>query len=170
MWKYRYSFGMLSSLHIQAYAAAPPSYATVLNLTRMLETTPVWNPPREAYAHEPVERILNRHFARATQQEMLLYLNRPFFAKGEHGCIGLLSALIVYLAIIEHRGDPLKSEYGASVIAAYRSAHQIISLVQDVYAQARQPVSRIWYLWMHVFGAAVCFSFVAMIQVVLMII
>jgi hypothetical protein len=63
IWKYKWTSTVLSSLHARAYAAIPPSYATVLDLTRMLETTPVWNPSREAYAYEPIRHILQRHIA-----------------------------------------------------------------------------------------------------------
>jgi hypothetical protein len=60
-----------------------------------------------------------------------------------------------WLATSEHKGNPLQSEYGSSVIAAYRSAHQIISFVQYLYAQVEHPVDRVWFLWANVFGSAV---------------
>jgi hypothetical protein len=38
--------------------------------------------------------------------------------------------------------DPLKSPYGASVIAAYRSAYTIVGLVKNLYEQVAHPINR----------------------------
>jgi hypothetical protein len=69
--------------------------------------------------------------------------------------VGVDVGLTTSLATSKHKDDPLKSEYGSSVIAAYRSAHQIISFVHYLYSQVQHPVDRVWFLWANVFGAAV---------------
>jgi hypothetical protein len=156
-WKYKFAAECLSPAHLQAYGVAPPSYATVLALAARMDAYPIWDPPRTTGGgRERADRLLNRHFARITKTEVLLYLHRPFFAKGAwrrmHAARGML---IGWVATSEHKDDPLKSEYGSSVIAAYRCAHQIISCMQYMHSQLEHPANRVWHLWANVFGAGV---------------
>ena len=69
----------------------------------------------------------------------LLYLHRSFFAR----------------AISDHPKDPLGSPYGTSVIAAYRSAGSLVAMMRNLYTQLKEPCSRIWFLWGHMFSCAV---------------
>lgn len=75
----------------------------------------------------------------------LLYLHRSFFAR----------------AISDHPKDPLGSPYGASVLAAYRSAGALVALMRNLHTQLQEPSERMWFLWTHMFSCAVrmLFSF-----------
>jgi len=69
----------------------------------------------------------------------LLYMHRGFFAR----------------AISDNPKDPLGSPYGASVIAAYRSAGSLVALVKNLNAQLPEPTERLWFIWTHLFSCSV---------------
>jgi hypothetical protein len=51
-----------------------------------VELYPVWDPASEGLGRDRpdyADRLMQRHFSRVTKQEVLLYLHRPFFARGE---------------------------------------------------------------------------------------
>jgi hypothetical protein len=62
----------LSRVHIRAYAATPPSYATVLDLNRELEAFPPFDAP--PYQPSPgntpdADALLQRHMSKTVKQE-----------------------------------------------------------------------------------------------------
>jgi hypothetical protein len=61
-------------------------------------------------------------------------------------------------ALSDHPKDPLGSQFGSSVIAAYRSAGALIALVRNLHSQLKDTAERMWFLWAHVFSSAVCAS------------
>jgi hypothetical protein len=94
-----------------------------------------------------------------TAQEMLLLLHRPFFALGIPCFPSVLQgADCTCAATSRDRADPLASEYGGSVIAAYRSAHAIVSFLRYLTNHVQHPIDRVWFIWSNLFSAAVRFS------------
>jgi hypothetical protein len=86
-WKFRFATTLLSVAHQRGYSAIPPTYATVDDLSRQLEQYPPWQPPFSPGIpprHQPqfANWMMQQHFSRVTKQEVMLYLHRPFFAKG----------------------------------------------------------------------------------------
>ena len=59
----------------------------------------------------------------------------------------------------DHPNDPLSSPYGASVIAAYRSAGSSVALMRNLHNQLKEPSERMWFLWAHMFSCAVSVSY-----------
>jgi hypothetical protein len=51
--------------------------------------------------------------------------------------------------------NPLKCEYGSSVLAAYCSAHRLVAYGEEVFLQPENPVNRLWTIWARIYGAAV---------------
>ncbi|KIL65532.1 hypothetical protein M378DRAFT_161851 [Amanita muscaria Koide BX008] len=146
-WKHRFTSECMNLLHDQAFGAKMPSYATVIQLDRKLRAFPV--PPllqMNYYAHSPNASggdspmlILQRHIILAIRDATLLYLHRSFFAR----------------AISDHPKDPLGSPYGASVLAAYRSAGTLVALMRNLHNQLEELSERIWFLWTHMFSCAI---------------
>jgi hypothetical protein len=82
-WKFKFVFECLGPIHAQASATDRPIYASVLELTRQLESYPTWDPPKrvqgdEGYPH--ANQFMQEHYSRVMIQEVTLYLHRPFFA------------------------------------------------------------------------------------------
>lgn len=68
-WKYKFS-ECLNLVHIQAYSAIPPSYATVMDLNSQLEAFPIFGFP--AYGpsgNATAEIIMQRHMSKSIKQE-----------------------------------------------------------------------------------------------------
>jgi hypothetical protein len=85
LWKFKWVSECLGPVHAQAFGARPPTYSTILALSRTLEAHPVWSRPSSRSDHElpAIERdVLQRHFGCVTKQTVLLLLHRPFFAMG----------------------------------------------------------------------------------------
>jgi hypothetical protein len=162
VWKHKWTTECLGPVHAQACGARPPSYSTVLALSRSIEAFPLWDPPStdQGQNHPNYEaRLIQRHLPRVTAQEMLLLLHRPFFALGMRCSPSVLQgADRTCAATSRDRVDPLASEYGGSVIAAYRSAHAIVSFLRYLTNHVRHPIDRVWFIWSNLFSAAVRFS------------
>jgi hypothetical protein len=95
-WKFKFASDCLGPIHSQAYSAAPPNFLTVSAMTKRIESYPMWDPPHVAGDRDRsdyADKLMQRHFARVTKQEVILYLHRPFFARGSSssffikGCI-----------------------------------------------------------------------------------
>jgi hypothetical protein len=146
-WKHRFASECMNLLHDQAFGAKFPPYATVIQLDRKMRAFPV--PPLlqvSCYAHasngsagDSPMLILQRHIVLAIRETSLLYLHRSFFAR----------------AISDHPNDPLGSPYGASVLAAYRSAGALVALMRNLHNQLKEPTERLWWLWTHMFSCAI---------------
>ncbi|KAF8633249.1 hypothetical protein AX15_001442 [Amanita polypyramis BW_CC] len=146
-WKHRFTSECMNLLHDQAFGAKMPSYATVVQLDRKMRAFPV--PPLlqvSCYSHsspggntDTTMLTLQRHIVLAIREATLLYLHRSFFAR----------------AISDHPKDPLGSPFGASVLAAYRSAGALIALMRNLHTQLQEPSERMWFLWTHMFSCAI---------------
>jgi len=145
-WKHRFTSECMNLLHDQAFNAKMPSYATVVQLDRKMRAFPV---PAllqvNCYGSSPgslsdsTMLMLQRHIVLAIREAALLYLHRSFFAR----------------AISDHPKDPLGSPYGASVLAAYRSAGALVALMRNLHTQLKEPSERMWFLWTHMFSCAI---------------
>lgn len=68
-WKYKLA-ECLSLVHIQAYSAVPPTYATVMDLNRKLEAFPVYDFPAYGPSGQATaDMIMQRHMSKAIKQE-----------------------------------------------------------------------------------------------------
>lgn len=68
-WKYKFA-ECLSLVHIQAYSAVPPAYATVLDLNRKLEAFPTLEAPTfDAADPQAADLYMQRHMSKAVKQE-----------------------------------------------------------------------------------------------------
>lgn len=152
-WKHRFVSECMSVVHDQVFGAKVPSYSTVLQLGRKLHAFPVpailqiagfGSGPDAATNNtvaypESVSLMLQRHIVLAIREMNLLYMHRSFFAR----------------ALSEHPKDPLGSPYGASVIAAYRSAGSLVALMRNLHSQLTELTERIFFLWGHMFSCAI---------------
>lgn len=147
-WKHRFTSECMSVVHDQSFNAKTPTYNTVHQLDRKLRAFPVppilqvagfGSDPHQGVFPESLALTLQRHVVLAIRETNLLYLHRSFFAR----------------AISDHPKDPLGSPYGASVIAAYRSAGSLVALMGNLHAQLKEPSERIWFLWTHMFSCAI---------------
>lgn len=69
----------------------------------------------------------------------LLYIHRCFYAH----------------AIETHPADPMKSQYGASFSAGFKSACTILRSVTKQFMLFPRQIVRFWVLWTHGFSATV---------------
>lgn len=70
---------------------------------------------------------------------VLMYIHRSFFAQ----------------AIIENPGNPLKSAYAPSFLAAYRASSTILTSIKEQFKLWPISCSRFWVMWTFAFSAAV---------------
>ncbi|KAK2465633.1 hypothetical protein APHAL10511_002177 [Amanita phalloides] len=146
-WKHRFTSECMNLLHDQAFGARMPSYALVVQLDRKMRAFPVptllqvncYGHSSPGGASDSTMLTLQRHIVLAIRETTLLYLHRSFFAR----------------AISDHPKDPLGSPYGASVLAAYRSAGALVALMRNLYTQLQAPSERMWFLWTHMFSCAI---------------
>ncbi|KAF5336101.1 hypothetical protein D9611_006219 [Ephemerocybe angulata] len=147
-WKHRFSSECMNLFHDQAFGAKTPTYATVLQLDRKMRSFPVppilqvvgfGNSDPSQAGQDSLPLTLQRHIVLAIRELNLLYLHRSFFAR----------------AMSDHPSDPLSSPYGASVIAAYRSAGSSVALMKNLHSQLKDSIERIWFLWAHMFSCAI---------------
>ncbi|KAF6752978.1 fungal-specific transcription factor domain-containing protein [Ephemerocybe angulata] len=132
-WKHRFSSECMNLFHDQAFGAKTPTYATVLQLDRKMRSFPV----------PPILQVVgfgNSDPSQAGQDSLPLTLQR-------HIVLAIPRAYFFARAMSDHPSDPLSSPYGASVIAAYRSAGSSVALMKNLH--------RIWFLWAHMFSCAI---------------
>ncbi|KAL4061849.1 hypothetical protein V8B97DRAFT_1921272 [Scleroderma yunnanense] len=121
----------------QAFGAKTPSYATVLQLDHKLWVFPV--PPNlqvPGFGNSAPSAEI--HHQDTIREMNLLYLHRSFFAQ----------------ALTDHPKDLLSSSYGSSIITACCSTGSLITLVQNLHTQLKEPSEQIWFLWTHIFSCA----------------
>ncbi|OBZ66412.1 GTP-binding protein Rho3 [Grifola frondosa] len=148
-WKHKFTSECMNQVYDQAFGAKTPTNSVVQQLDRRLRGFAV--PPSLQIAgfgssesrlgtyYESVPLILQRHTVLAIRESHLLYMHRGFFAR----------------AISDHPKDPFGSPYGASFIAAYRSAGSLVALVRNIHSQLKELTERMWFLWTHLFSCSI---------------
>ncbi|KAJ7178011.1 hypothetical protein C8R46DRAFT_888893 [Mycena filopes] len=117
-------------------AVKAPSYDKILHLDQKIQNfaQPGPNPVDERTA------ISMKNFVRSHYRDlMLLFLHRAFFAQ----------------VMIENAGDPMKSPYAHSVLAAYEGACNVLDDTLNQFTKKPLLVARVWRIWSLAFSAAV---------------
>ncbi|KAK7686373.1 hypothetical protein QCA50_010597 [Cerrena zonata] len=148
-WKYRYTAAFLPPTLRQAFSPCSPAYASLIELDRSIRTFPM--PSHLLFDLQGTDqRPLSMDPSKALQQcacifmkeTNLLYLHRSYFA----------------IAIDNDPVNPLSHQYGASVMASYRSACRICLAMKALYLLHPRASSPIWYIWSQVFSACVALA------------
>ncbi|WVF70366.1 hypothetical protein IAT40_005156 [Kwoniella sp. CBS 6097] len=114
--------------------------------TALLALPSEYPDPEIAREHSP--EISRRNLKRTFQQftlalnisEHVLFLHRPYFVMAMH----------------DQPADPTRSVYGRSYLAVVERCSVIIQIVSALYEAHPAVSSRQWFLWYHIFTAAVC--------------
>ncbi|WWC67436.1 uncharacterized protein I206_101344 [Kwoniella pini CBS 10737] len=104
--------------------------------------------PDTNFAKEQSPEITRRNLKKTFQQftlalnisEHVLFLHRPYFVMAMH----------------DQPIDPTRSVYGRSYLAVIERCSVIIQIVSTLYEVHPAVSSRQWFLWYHIFTAAVC--------------
>ncbi|KAJ7151463.1 hypothetical protein C8R43DRAFT_886981 [Mycena crocata] len=126
---------LLPIVRITLAVKAPP-YDKVLHLDRKIRNfaQPPANPVDERTA------VSMKNFVRSHYRDlMLLFLHRAFFAQ----------------VMIENAGDPMKSPYWHSVLAAYEGACNVLEDTLNQFTKKPLLVARVWRIWSLAFSSAV---------------
>ncbi|OCF39133.1 hypothetical protein I317_07074 [Kwoniella heveanensis CBS 569] len=114
--------------------------------TALLALPSEYPDPEVAKEHSP--EISRRNLKRTFQQftlalnisEHVLFLHRPYFVMAMH----------------DQPMDPTRSVYGRSYLAVVERCSVMIQIVSALYEAHPAVSSRQWFLWYHIFTAAVC--------------
>ncbi|KAF5316367.1 hypothetical protein D9619_006871 [Psilocybe cf. subviscida] len=141
VWQCRFAAECVADVTARTLTAEAPSYATIMELDRKVREFPMPDgidsaPPDDIAAS--FQRCVLDHI----RETVLMYIHRSFFAQ----------------AIIEHPVNPLKSDYAASFIAAYRASSIILKSVRDQFQAFPNTCPRFWTMWTFAFSAAVVFG------------
>ena len=85
-------------------------------------------------------QVIHRLNIRLLVAQTRLLLNRPFFSR----------------ALKDKPEDPSSSKFGASFVALYESAQEIVQLVKQLVIYHPSLIARWWFFWFHAFSSAVC--------------
>ncbi|WVQ97545.1 hypothetical protein IAU59_004659 [Kwoniella sp. CBS 9459] len=114
--------------------------------TALLALPSEYPDPEVAKEHSPElnRRNLKRTFQQFTLalniSEHVLFLHRPYFVMAMH----------------DQPMDPTRSVYGRSYLAVVERCSVMIQIVSALYEAHPAVSSRQWFLWYHIFTAAVC--------------
>ncbi|KAF5338111.1 hypothetical protein D9758_015363 [Tetrapyrgos nigripes] len=148
-WRMKYTFARDSFMPVitAMLTAKSPSYATVMNLDRKVRemTLPAGFKPYVKLEEDGEEVYHNSHlsirdfYASQHRTVTMLYLHRSYFAH----------------ALLTSPKNPLFSPFAPSVLAAYRAASVIIRAAVHLFDRCPKLAGRVWFLFYHVFSAAV---------------
>ncbi|KAJ7081259.1 fungal-specific transcription factor domain-containing protein [Mycena epipterygia] len=139
-WKARYGAECLSAVVQGTLTAQAPTYSLILELDGKVRDV--------EYATDPAPEGLSlpqnmNHFMRINyRHSTLLYIHRCFFTH----------------AVLNHPSDPLKSPYGPSFLAGYRSACELLESLRLQFNAFPPEIARFWPLWTHAFSSAIMLS------------
>lgn len=68
-----------------------------------------------------------------------MYIHRNFFAR----------------AILDFPGDPMRSPFAPSFLAAYRSSTAMLKVMREYFESVKQLLFRVWPIWAHALASAV---------------
>ncbi|KAK4683662.1 hypothetical protein P7C73_g6572, partial [Tremellales sp. Uapishka_1] len=109
----------------------------------LLPNIPIQELPFDIMIHPHL--VIHRLGIRLLVAQTRLLLNRPSFAR----------------ALKDNPSDPSHSKFGASFVALYESAQEIVQLVKQLVIYHPSLVARWWFFWFHAFSSAVCLSAIA---------
>ncbi|KAF8631575.1 hypothetical protein AX15_002326 [Amanita polypyramis BW_CC] len=142
-WKYEFAKEVISSLVELTLGAKPPSYQTILDLDREVreKTLP---PHLNVFITPEDERFTPSTYMRGCilgqyRAHVLLYIHKSFFAQ----------------AVLDFPGNPLRSPYAPSFLAAYRCASGVIKTCNNHFDRFPDLCCRWWNIWTILFTAAV---------------
>ncbi|KAH8116265.1 fungal-specific transcription factor domain-containing protein [Phellopilus nigrolimitatus] len=152
-YKHRFAAFILAPVLDHVFGVRQLNYAALLDIDIKLRKLP---PPSWLLAPtrgkgEPVDgRAWNANSTQAMQQycvvcareSTLLYIHRRYFAT----------------AIRLNSANPLKTKYGASVMAACRSACLLLSGLRSLYGAHPKPASKQSFFWSGAFSACIVLS------------
>ncbi|KAJ7141205.1 hypothetical protein C8R44DRAFT_762931 [Mycena epipterygia] len=130
---------------------AKPSYETVLNLDQKIRKFMLdspferFPPPEDSNDGEAPFAFIQRNLIPLFSKIMLMYIHSGSFLEG----------------IREKPGKPISSSYSASVLAAYRSASEIIKADIRNFTTYPMLFTRWWAIWKSLFNAAIIVGTVA---------
>nr|XP_018266019.1 uncharacterized protein I303_02397 [Kwoniella dejecticola CBS 10117]OBR88177.1 hypothetical protein I303_02397 [Kwoniella dejecticola CBS 10117] len=145
------------SVHFESYESILSLYTQLCTFERTLPfdlrcRTAMLSLPSEYpdtnYAKEQSPDVTRRNLKKTFQQftlalnisEHVLFLHRPYFVMAMH----------------DQPVDPTRSVYGRSYLAVIERCSVIIQIVSTLYDIHSAVSSRQWFLWYHIFTAAVC--------------
>ncbi|GJJ11270.1 hypothetical protein Clacol_005502 [Clathrus columnatus] len=139
-WAARFMRDCTSEVLQTVLGIKPVTYASILRLDKKIRDYPEMEVPDNDQTHvEDVGfgRKIQRSFLGIVREVTSLFLHRRCFA----------------LALRDHPEDPLRSPFGPSVLACYRSATKFIDKLSSV--NHSDMSYRVWFLWPNAFIATV---------------
>ncbi|TDL15881.1 hypothetical protein BD410DRAFT_81432 [Rickenella mellea] len=140
-WFYRFSCECVAKVAEKTLVAQVPSYATILELDRLVRDfpTPEWpeNLPRNTPSMIMIHSVLGH-----MREVILQSIHRSFFAQ----------------ALIDDPVNPLRSQYAPSFLSAWRTSAHILKEVKEQYSAIPELAARFWSNWTYAFASAIVFG------------
>lgn len=165
--KYRLAAFVLAPVLNHIFSVREPNYSALLEIDIKLRklSPPSWLLSPTRGKGEPVDnRSWNANSALAMQQyclvcvresSMLLVFLLPRLRTDKFKALLYIHRRYFATAIKLNKDDPLKTKYGASVMAACRSACLLLSSLRSLYGAHPQLASRQTFFWSGAFSAVV---------------
>ncbi|KZP08682.1 hypothetical protein FIBSPDRAFT_1052268 [Athelia psychrophila] len=146
-WKFRFSVSALTPIMHYVFGVRKSTYSELLELDRKirqvtipdhLKTPMNFAQSKQSWSSDP-HTAMHQYATLAVVEMHLLYIHRSYFARAIH----------------EEPINPLKHEYGPSVMASYRSAYRMVCGLKDLYDDHQETAKQQRYFWSGMFSACV---------------
>ncbi|TDL15877.1 hypothetical protein BD410DRAFT_777607 [Rickenella mellea] len=140
-WFFRFSCDCVAKVAEKTLVAQVPSYATILELDRLVRDFPIpeWpeNLPRDTPSMIMIHNVLGH-----MREVILQSIHRSFFAQ----------------ALIDDPVNPLRSQYAPSFLSVWRTSAHILKAVNEQYTAIPELSARFWGPWTYAFASAIVFG------------
>ncbi|KZS94500.1 hypothetical protein SISNIDRAFT_453426 [Sistotremastrum niveocremeum HHB9708] len=146
-WKHRFVRDCLTVMHDECTGKKRQSYETIKKLDQLIKNyrvppslrTPGFDVGALSSEGASIALTFQRHVLAGIRDSLRMYLHRGFLAR----------------AVQDHPEDPLRSQFGRSVMTALESSGSLIANVRSLYSLYPKLSVRVWFMWSHVFSASI---------------